>query len=350
MSGGDALPVTSPHVGSSTAAAASPGVGDPVIIVTIDGVRWQEIFDGTDPSRSASAPRARKEDASHLVPRLYALGTKRGAFVGAPGFGTISATGPQFISLPGYNEILSGRAPLDCSSNECERTRRPSLLDEAAARGARVAAFASWEKIDRAITVDASHRAFHVDCGRGSPPTEQLVGSEDSRPDRLTAAAALAYYEAERPDVFYLGLGDPDEYAHLGDYDAYVSSIRFADEVVGRLMDIVDHDPNPKTRERSHRTHIVVSPDHGRAKDFRSHGGFESPEASRVWLMAAGPRITARGFVSSPSPHHLADIAPTLRLVLGLPDATSSSRGELGSPIDELLFEPTRRMTVASTL
>lgn len=313
-----------PRVSSVQGATSSSvaGVADPVIVMTIDGVRWQEIFEGTDASRTSRAPLS----ARALTPNLHRLGTERGAFVGAPGRGTISATGPEFISLPGYNEILSGRAPSACSSNECGRTTRPTLLDEAHRRGARVAAFASWERLDRAITMSSPH-AFRVDAGRGEPPTEALAGSPESRPDRLTAAAALDYYEAERPDVFYLGLGDPDEHAHHGDYDAYVDSIRFADEVIGRFIQVLDRD------ERGRRTHLVISPDHGRSKDFRSHGGFASPEAAQVWMVASGPRVVARGLVSTSRARHLADIAPTLRQILGLPTDESPMSG---APLEEL--------------
>ncbi len=106
------------------------GVDGPVVIITIDGVRWQEMFGGSD---------------------LHALGMRRGAFLGAPGRGTIAASGPNYVSQPGYEEILGGRAPR-CTDNKCGRTALPSLLDEARAAGAKVAAFASWERIDLETT------------------------------------------------------------------------------------------------------------------------------------------------------------------------------------------------------
>ena len=65
-------------------------VDAPVILVAIDGVRWQEVFQGTD--RALSRPP--QTSAASLLPNLYALGRDRGAFVGAPGQGTISASGP----------------------------------------------------------------------------------------------------------------------------------------------------------------------------------------------------------------------------------------------------------------
>jgi hypothetical protein len=297
------------------------GVDAPVVILTIDGVRWQEVFGGTDPSLSPlpTAP------ASAIAPNLHRLGSERGAFVGAPGYGTIAASGPNYISLPGYTELLSGRPSVACTSNECSRTTLPTVLDEARAAGAKVAAFASWDRLSLAATT--SPGAFRVSCGRdGDHSIEPWPGHGDYRPDRTTADLALAYYQAEEPDVFFLGLGDPDEYAHRGDYARYVTAIQQADDVLGRLLDILD-----RAGERGKRTHVIVTADHGRAYDFRNHGGM--PEAARVWMVASGPRFFARGATRSTRERRLADVVPTLRLVLGLTPDTSK---RAGTPLDEL--------------
>jgi hypothetical protein len=300
------------------------GVDAPVVIVTIDGVRWQEVFQGTDRAYSSSPT-----PATSLLPNLHALGTDRGAFVGAPGRGTISASGPNYVSLPGYTELLSGRAS-HCTDNDCARTTLPSILDESRAAGGKVAAFASWERLDLATT--ASPGAFRVSCGRhGDPAVDPWPGYGDYRPDRITADVALAYYQAEQPDVFFLGLGDPDELAHRGDYHGYVAALRHADDVIGRLVAILDR------TDRGRSTHLIVTADHGRATDFRNHGAM--PEAARVWMVASGPRFLARGTVLSPHPRRLADVVPTLRLVLGLlPDGSERS----GAPIEELFGEDVR--------
>ena len=301
----------------------------PFIIVTLDGVRWQEVFEGTDPSLS----KAPAIPAAVLLPNLYALGQEQGAFVGAPGFGEIAASGPNFISLPGYNELLTGRVPAWCGSNDCPQTKIPTLLDEALDSGAKVAAFASWERIGRAVT--ARRGTFKVDCGRGLDPfVPKVLGSGESRPDELTAAEALRYFETERPDVLYLGLGDTDEYAHHHDYARYIASLRRADGVLGRLRTFM------LATEQGRRTHLVVLPDHGRARDFEGHGGF-APESARVWLVAAGPGVTARGMVRSPQKRYLADVAPTLRSVLGL--RRDSAEGA-GVPMAEL-WSPAERPT-----
>lgn len=285
-----------------------------VVIVTIDGVRWQEIFTGTDVFRTNEPPL----DARSLTPNLHRLGERSGAFLGAPGKGEIAASGPNYVSLPGYMEILGGR-PARCQDNKCARVSLPTLLDEARTAGAKVAAYSSWETIGLAASVAPG--AFEMSCGRHNDESiDPWPGEGEYRPDRFTSEAAIAYYAKERPDVFFLGLGDPDEHAHRGDYAGYVNALRRADETVGRLLELVDR-----------KTTVVVTADHGRAITFDHHGGM--PEAGRVWMVAAGPRFNARGTVMSPHPRRLADIAPTLRVVMGLP---ADNAEKSGAPIDEL--------------
>jgi hypothetical protein len=55
---------------------------------------------------------------------------------------------------------------------------------------------------------------------------------------------------------------------------------------------------------------------------------------TRVWLVASGSAIEARGFAAAPAQRHLADIAPSQRVLFGLP-ADRDPRA--GFPLFELL-------------
>ena len=114
-------------------------------MVTLDGARWQDVLD----------PRT--------MPFLADIARTRGAVLGAPGKGEIHASGPHFVSLPGYTEILTGRTPLGCKDNDCARVNAPTIADEVAARGEEAAVFASWERLDRAARFFPRGRRF----GRG---------------------------------------------------------------------------------------------------------------------------------------------------------------------------------------
>lgn len=129
----------------------------------------------------------------------------------------------------------------------------------------------------------------------------------------------------------FLGLGEPDEYAHRGDYAGYLGSLRASDAILGDLFAVLDC-----MGDRGRHTTVLVTADHGRARDYRFHGR-EFPESARVWLVAAGGGVEARGLAQSRGPHRLADIAPTVRALLDLPADVSPMSG---SPIEELLASP----------
>lgn len=298
------MPPAVPSEAEGIAGAPTP-TPDPVVVVTVDGARWQDVIDGDE-----------------LMPTLHSLARERGAFVGADARAAMRASGPNFVSLPGYTEIFTGRPSATCRDNDCPQTSTLTLLDRAVDAGLSVAAFASWEKLDRAVT--ARPGKFTVSAGRDpdddSPP---WPGSGAYRPDAKTAEAALDYLEVIQPDVLFIGLGDPDEHAHHGNVEGYRASLSFADSVLSRLVVVLD-----RMGDRGKATHVFVTADHGRANDFRSHGG-HAPESSRVWLVGAGPRIRARGLSRSPHERRLADIAPTIATIIGIDTARMAGSGEV---------------------
>ena len=326
-----------------------------VVLVVLDGVRWQDVFEGVDPVLAAQA-KVPPAKADVLMPHLHALLADRGAAVGAPGEGPpIVATGPNFVSLPGYNEIFSGRPPSRCADNDCPQAELPTVADEVRAVSERpgdVAVITSWPKIERASSAAPASivlstgraRALHAELLRDDDVTLKWMeagaeaapypGYDDYRPDTYTAAIALRYLETKRPRFLFIGLGEPDEYAHRDDYAGYLASLRASDVVVGSVFAALE-----RMGARGQRTTVIVTADHGRGRDFRVHGR-SFPESSRVWLVAAGAGIAARGLAHSSRLHHLADVAPTVRQLLGLPADTSAGAG---APLDELFVAPPDR-------
>lgn len=49
--------------------------------------------------------------------------------------------------------------------------------------------------------------------------------------DSLEFHAALEYFKANHPRVFYVSLGETDEWAHMGRYDEYLAAARRADDL-----------------------------------------------------------------------------------------------------------------------
>jgi Metalloenzyme superfamily len=297
--------------------APSAAETDAVVLVVLDGARWQDVFVGVDRRLGYDLPPAEVVPASRLLPNLHDM-IAQGVAVGAPDQGEpMVASGPNFVSLPGYNEIFSGRPPLGCANNDCPVTRETTLVDELRASSAEVAVFSSWAPIARA----AASNPAGVVLSTGEP------GTRDFRPDRETADLALAYLKGQRPRFVFIGLGEPDEFAHRGDYRGYLGALRRADTVLGDLFALL-----AAMGPRGAHTSVLVTCDHGRGKDFRNHGA-AWPESSRVWLVGAGGRIPPSGAVASGA-HRLADVAPTIRALLGLPADPSPGAG---SPIAAFL-------------
>lgn len=314
-----------------------------VVLITIDGVRWQELFGGVDRvvAVTAGMPESAILDARELTPNLHRRFFDGGAVIGAPGMGAgIFASGPNFISLPGYLEVLRGRSSVDCDSNHCPPTRDETLLDEIRdyGGGARAdsAAFTSWDRCAAAASGDPARTVVSAGRTHGSIDDLSWVsatcqallaagraagpwpGHGDYRPDAETAKIALHYLSVVRPKMLWLGLGDTDEYAHRHDYPEYLDALRRADATIGALFDELD-----RMGEWGRSTTVFVTTDHGRGPSWSDHGAH--PSASRVFLLAAGGSVPKRGLVINDQPYRLADIAPTIRALLALSTAQSDS-------------------------
>ena len=170
----------------------------------------------------------------------------------------------------------------------------------------------TWPSSPRGPISDASRPRrpdrIAMSTGRNGGPTRELFrrdpvgralvdeaatvspepGAGDFRPDRHTARIATRHLETAQPRFLFVSLGEPDEYAHRGDYRGYLRALRAADLAIGDIARAL--------RERAHqgsRTVLFVTADHGRADDFRNHGR-EHPESARVWLLAWGTEVSRK--------------------------------------------------------
>jgi hypothetical protein len=157
------------------------------VLVVLDGVRWQEIFDGVDPSLARAQGFRAEEvvDAPHLMPTLHNVLIAHGVAVGAPGYGPeMRATGPNYVSLPGYNEILGGRTAKHCLDNDCPFTHEPTVADELARldlnRPRDSAVISSWESIERAASAGGPDVVISVGRHHG----RNLEGMRSNREER----------------------------------------------------------------------------------------------------------------------------------------------------------------------
>ena len=295
--------------------ATPPGVSKEgagnVILVTIDGFRWQEVFSGADEALLAKpavsdpaeirkafwreSAEARREA---LLPFLWTVLAREGQIFGNPGRGSPMqvANGLSF-SYPGYNELLCGFPDPRVDSNKKVPNPNVTVLEWLNRRPGfegSVAAFCSWDVFPSILNVERS--GVPVNAGR----SELIESLHRELPDlwhgtgfdALTFHAALEHLRAARPRVLYVAFGETDEFAHGGRYDQYLHSARRTDEFIRKLWEAAQALP-----EYRGRTSLVITVDHGRGDapvEWKDHGK-KVKGAEFVWAAALGPRVEALG-------------------------------------------------------
>jgi hypothetical protein len=367
---GAGLLAAAPWLVAVTGAAGAPPEPAPaphrttnLVLVTLDGVRVQEVFGGMDPTVAGSREsrsgiydpeRARRlfwrdsADARRraLWPFFWTTLAPQGIVLGdASRNSRVTLRNPHAFSAPGYMEILTGRFQPEITTNDARRYAHPTVLeairDGLRLRPEEVAVFSTWD----AIGMFASSRPDAVFTNAGyarvpaalSNPVMDALGDyqehvmalwEGYRTDMPTFHLALEYLKARRPRVLWLALGETDDWAHARRYDRLLDCLRLDDDYLRILWDTLQSLPDYRDR-----TTLVVTTDHGRgrtARDWVDHGeGIRGSD--EIWIAVIGPDTPDIGLAADPAEAHQADVAATLLDLLGLP--ASLLPGEIGPPI-----------------
>lgn len=315
--------LTNVSAASAMGSAAKPARN--VILITLDGVRWQEFFD--------RSPRgAMQEFWTNVAPQAQVYGD--------PELSSVARTSnPHFVSLPAYQSIFAGTVQ-PCADNACGRTRvetlQERLVREAGFKRTDVATFASWDKIEFAAEKSPGRSFVNtgqrpVEDGMNDPERKALNDEQARNPapwdevrlDSMTFKQALRYLRVHQPRFMYVSLNDTDEYAHAGDAVAYAAAIQREGEWINDLIHSLTHEMG----EYGANTDVIVTTDHGRGNgdNWTSHGSW-LPESGRIWMWAWGPNFPAQ-----PMPHPNQNIThghlrPTIEAILGLKPLTGTGR------------------------
>ncbi|MDR9366135.1 MAG: hypothetical protein RI575_12400 [Balneolaceae bacterium] len=298
-----------------------------VIIVTLDGLRWQELFTGADAklignekyvSDSLSLKKKFWQDTPEerreaLMPFVWNEIVKMGRIHGNREVGSkMNLTNNMWFSYPGYNEILTGQ-PDDERIDSNSKIPNPNVtilekLNKSNAYRGKVAAFGSWDVFPYIMNEQRS--GVYVNAGfepakgenlseielflnKAQPNTPSPWGSV--RLDIFTHQYALEYMKRMHPDIVYIAYGETDDFAHGGNYQAYLNSAHSTDQFLEELWSYTQSDPYYRGK-----TAFILTTDHGRGTEpldtWRSHGT-DIEGADEVWLMAYGAGIEALGEV-----------------------------------------------------
>jgi len=358
-----------------------------VVLVTLDGVRTQEIFGGLDLDilRSTLRSDARVEETrayqrywaptadarrERLMPFFWStLMARHGSIAGNVARGSsVRITNRHRFSYPGYAEILVGEAHDDViDSNDKRRNPYPTVLEFFRRRLGldehQVAAFASWDTFDWIVEHERGTITSNAGFDRYDPPpppsaasarqapasaaqlradpiidllnrlqTETLTPWDAARHDAFTFRFAMTHLKAFRPRVLYIAFDETDDWAHDGRYDRVLDALHGIDDHLRELWSALEADAGYRDR-----TALVITADHGRgntAADWRDHGS-KVAGAEQIWMAFAGPDWSARGEWRDSEPIYQNQVAATLAQALGLDYA--GEHPNAGRPIAKLL-------------
>lgn len=327
--------------------SCNKGGNDPrLIVITLDGLRWQELFLGAD-SFLVQNPRFVKDPDSLkakywretpeerrqvLMPFTWSYIAENGFLIGNRTKGSqMQVANKMNFSYPGYSENFCGW-PDDERIDSNDPVPNPNVsVFEAANKDPRykgsVYCYGSWESIRYAVNNIRGEFpgsvAYEPGIAKNKTPMTQLVDDmhkgmyrkwDSERFDAFTFGYAVSTLLADHPKVMYISFGDTDEWAHDGQYDRYLEAANGTDYYIQRIVEACESDPFYKGK-----TTYLLTCDHGRGYrgSFTSHGS-GTRGSENTWMMAFGKGIEKLGETTENGPFYNQQMAATIAKVLGI--------------------------------
>lgn len=313
-----------------------------LIIIGWDGVRWEEIFTGIDSSilNDRQYTRQRNELKAlywsdtvevrrrKLLPFFWSTIQQNGQLYGNRDLGNkVDVANKWHITRVGFTETLIGFADPAVNSNQSVAEKNTNVLEfinnQAAYKG-KVAVFATSKLYDSILNVKRSGLIINCDSEQVALPGKEfgLLNEEQrlspqifgERLDLVTYFQAREYLKEYHPRVLYINFSEPDNYAHAGSYDWYISTLRGQERLIADMWNYIQSIPQYKDQ-----TTLLISPDHGRGntkQHWTQHGPLPA-ESSQIFLLAMGPDIPASGEMKADMQLYQGQIAATLARFLG---------------------------------
>ena len=345
-------------------AAAQPSSKTPnIFIITIDGFRWQELYEGADPHLvtnpdfvsdtsltkemywdSTAELRRRK-----LMPFFWNVIAEKGQLYGNRTFhNKVNVKNFLKISYPGYNEILTGKTNFLISPNLAINNPNRNVLEylnDIPEYHGKVVVFSSWNIFP--YILNEQRNELPVNSGYQMQPDENngdqdlrlidsvqqgMSGKTNTRYDELTYLNAREYIKSHHPSVVFISFGETDEFAHAGRYDLYLQHAADIDRMIATLWYDAQTDPYYKGN-----TSFLITTDHGRGSkkisSWTTHG-FWVKGSGETWLAMMGPHISPMGEIRSEEQIYQRQLASTIAILLGQQFNLSSHK------INPVLFDP----------
>ncbi|SOE21205.1 Type I phosphodiesterase / nucleotide pyrophosphatase [Spirosomataceae bacterium TFI 002] len=334
-----------------------------VVLITLDGLRWQEVFSGADSSllfnekyTETIEKTAKKfwnddplERRSLLMPFLWSEVKTKGQIHGNRALGSkVDVKNIYGFSYPGYNEILTGYPDKEVDSNDEKYNKNTTFLEflnQKPAFNNKVAAFCTWQVFPYIINDKRS--GVPVNAGLQSANStgtkqesllneilETVPSLASKRFDFLTYYLAKDYMTAKKPKVMYIAFDETDEFAHEGKYREYLTAANTIDSFIEDLWAYCQSEEQYRNK-----TTFIIATDHGRGdaiKDqWKSHGQ-KVKDGYSIWFAAMGPDTPALGEIKSSTQLYQNQIASSIVKLLG---EKFENGKPVGKPMDVLFIK-----------
>ncbi len=297
---------------------------DNVFLITLDGMRWEEVFTGAEEALIVgksggvantnslgkafwrTTPEARR---SALLPFFWSTIARQGQLFGNQALGSIArVTNGKNFTYPGFNEILAGFPDDRIKENAKIPNANVTVLEwlqRKPAFAGRVVAFANWDVFP--YIMNAARAGIPIWTGydeetlKAANATMATVNQmvrgitpvwDGMNFDIFFHQASLEYTRVKKPRVTWIAYSETDEWAHEGRYDMYLYAANKIDGYVAALWNAVQAIP-----EYRDRTTFILTTDHGRGRGptaWKDHGA-EVKGAEHIWVAVLGPGTKALG-------------------------------------------------------
>lgn len=316
-----------------------------LVIITIDGLRWQEVFAGaeenllSDPKQVRDTEQSRQtywrstpeERRKALMPFVWSTVAEKGLIIGNRDKNSVMQVANKTnISYPGYSEMMTGMVDDAIRSNDTVNNPHRNVL-EAANEDARyrgkVVMYGSWKSTRFAIHNELAgipaSVSYEPNVAKKLTPRLQIVDRmlagmphcwRSEHFDAFTYAYAIETLMVDHPKVMWISFGDCDEWAHARKYDFYLDGANANDAFIRDIYEACEAD-----RFYRGKTTYLITCDHGRGVDneWTNHGG-GTKGSEATWLMLFGKGIDARGEIADCGPFYNKQIAATIASILGI--------------------------------
>jgi hypothetical protein len=331
------------------AAPALAGKTQTVVLIVSDGLRWQEVFTGADPTllnekdggswmeESDLKKRYWREDVAarraELFPFLWGTVAKQGQIYGNQLKGSVAhVTNGKAFSYPGYNEMSTGYPNDAIDSNEYGPNPNATVfewLNKFDEYRGKVAIFGTWNVYDNIFNKSRSGLVMQTGWTLSEPwktrqtPRDALLRQlfdsstrfdEEDVWNSFLQIPLLDYVKTAHPRVLFVGYGETDNWAHQGRYDLVLDSAHRMDHFVKQLWDTMQAMP-----EYRGTTTFIITTDHGRGgglTEWKEHG-VEEKGSENIWIAVMGPDTAVLGERTHVGAVTQAQIAATIAAFVG---------------------------------